>query len=136
MRDATELESREMVFAWPTSGGAWVLRFDQRKKLPRDFEEYIWRWLWMSAVLSKSMTARSMKTQKMLWNWRNRLDFQILCHLNDALETRHALRDLENLTLFLQMNMLHGEITQQPRVNENSSMTSMTTGYHLETCPP
>ena len=37
MRDATELESRELVFGWPTSGGVWVLRFDQQKKLPRDF---------------------------------------------------------------------------------------------------
>ena len=82
------------------------------------------------------MVARSMKIRKMLWNLRNCLNLQILCHLHDALKTRQVLQDLEDFTLFLQMNMLRGELTQQLRGNENSPMTCMTTGCHMETCPP
>ena len=38
MRERTALESRQLVFGWPTNGeGVWVLRFNDEKQIPQDF---------------------------------------------------------------------------------------------------
>lgn len=36
MRERSSVESYEMVFGWPSTGGVWVLRLDDREKLPKD----------------------------------------------------------------------------------------------------
>ena len=37
MRERSPVESSEIVFGWPSAGGVWVLRLDDREKLPKDF---------------------------------------------------------------------------------------------------
>lgn len=38
LRGKTELESRQLVFGWPTNGkGVWVLRYENERAVPRDF---------------------------------------------------------------------------------------------------
>ena len=36
-RERSPLEASELVFGWPTTGGVWVLRFEDRQKRPKDF---------------------------------------------------------------------------------------------------
>ena len=36
-REPTELEERELVMAWPNSGGVWVLTFPTQNAIPKDF---------------------------------------------------------------------------------------------------
>ena len=37
MRQRSPVESSEVVFGWPSTGGVWVLRLEDREKLPKDF---------------------------------------------------------------------------------------------------
>jgi len=38
LREKTELEDRQWMFGWPTSGeGVWVLRYETKRDVPRDF---------------------------------------------------------------------------------------------------
>ena len=37
MRERSPVESSEIVSGWPSTGGVWVLRLDDREKLPKDF---------------------------------------------------------------------------------------------------
>lgn len=38
IRERTELESRQLIFGWPTNReGVWVLRYDSEWEVPRDF---------------------------------------------------------------------------------------------------
>ena len=36
-REPTELEERELITAWPNSGGVWVLTFSTQNAIPKDF---------------------------------------------------------------------------------------------------
>lgn len=36
-RQWSPVESAVVVYGWPSTGGVWVLRFEERWKLPRDF---------------------------------------------------------------------------------------------------
>lgn len=37
MRERSAVEAVEVVFGWPETGGVWVLRVEEREKLPGDF---------------------------------------------------------------------------------------------------
>lgn len=36
MRTRTALQQRVLIFGWPTTGGVWVLRFEDEDAVPRD----------------------------------------------------------------------------------------------------
>jgi len=52
MRDRTELESRQLIFGWPTNGkGVWFLRYNnERGRFQRTSGKSPWRWIWTSGA--------------------------------------------------------------------------------------